>query len=88
LARVSFTHAGHFSFTQHPQHLEADFTDPTESVADLPAADRAGAATLRLAPAKSRPFPNIQINHVHAVLPSDLEGRRAAFAHLQKGFAA
>lgn len=74
LARVLFTRAGHFSFTQHPQHLEADFTNPTESAADLPAADRAGAATLRLAPAKSRPSPNIQINQVrHAVLLSELK---------------
>jgi len=85
LARVSFTHAGHFSFTQHPQHLEADFTDPTKSAVDLPAADRAGAAILRLAPAKSRPFPNSQINQVrHAVLLSELKvaAHRSALAEL------
>lgn len=89
LARALFTRAGLSSFCERPKHLGAYFTNPTESAGVLPAADRASAAMDRLPPAESRSFPFNKINHVcHAVLPSDLEGRRAAFANLQKVFAA
>lgn len=83
LARVTFTNAGHFLFPQLPQQLEADVTDPTESAVVLPAADRAGAATDRPAPAKSRPFLLFKVNYVgHAVLPSDcrVSAHRSALA--------
>ena len=89
LARPQSTRTGLFSFqVQLSQYLKADFTNPTESAGVLPAADRAGAATHRLAHAESRPFPFVQINHVHAVLLSDWNATAHAFAHLQKGFAA
>ncbi len=84
LARAFSTRAGHFSFSQPLKHLDAYFTNPTKSAGGLPAADRAGAATIRLAPAKSRPFPKIKINHVHAVLLSEVKvaAHRSALAEL------
>ena len=89
LARPQSTRTGLFSFkVQLSQYLKADLSNPTESAGVLPAADRAGAATHRLAHAESRPFPFVQINHVHAVLLSDWNATAHAFAHLQKGFAA
>ena len=80
LARPQSTRTGLFSFqVQLSQYLKADLTNPTESAGVLPAADRAGAATHRLAHAESRPFPLIQINHVHAVLLSDRDRNRTSF---------
>ena len=83
------TRAGHFSFHQLPEHLEADFPDMPHVAVLLPAAAGAGAAIMRPPPAKSRPFPFLQINHVaHQALPSDWDRSRVRFAPLQKAIAA